>query len=217
MRGANFAVPAGPYCLETGWGANLGTRGGAGDNCPIGSDGCVVGKACTQLLRCDIGDTVGLYACPHGYECSFEQCVSSANAVSSACPPGSSFLPTSSYCGALVYHEDGGPNGTCILYAPPCDEDGGGRNCPIVLPPANQPIGDGYVSGPVEQVCLPDVLTGNGDVCTPLRTCTTSSDCTDGLFSTCYDIDPQTGVPAGKCVDTNGFNPGLDATLADGG
>jgi hypothetical protein len=89
-EGANFTVPAGPYCLETGWGSNLGTGGEAGDDCPIGDVGCVVGPACTLLLRCDIGDCTGLYECPPGYECSFEQCIPSANAATLPCPPGSS-------------------------------------------------------------------------------------------------------------------------------
>lgn len=215
VRGANFAVSVGRYCLETGWGTNLGTGGRVGDNCPIGSDGCVVGKACTQLLRCDIGDSVGLYACPPGYQCSFEQCVPLASFGSLACPPGSSYLPTTSACGALVYLEDQSQNGTCVLYAPPCDEDAGAQSCPIVLAPMNQSIGDGYVSGPIQQVCLPDVLTGNGNVCTPLRTCSSSSDCTDGLFSTCYYVDPQSGAPAGACA--TGFDSGLDVAFGEGG
>ncbi len=214
--GANFAVTAGPYCLETGWGTNLGTGGQAGDSCPIGSTGCVVGNACTQLLRCDVGDSYGLYECPPGYDCSFEQCAPSANPGGLPCPPGSSYLPTKSSCGGLVYLQNPGQEGTCILYAVPCDGDAGAQPCPTVLE-QDQPLGDGYVSGPVQQVCLRDVLSGNGDVCTPLRTCTMSSDCTDGLFSTCYSVDPRTGVPAGTCVDAPGSDSGLDATLAEGG
>ncbi|MGD0676087.1 MAG: hypothetical protein ABSC94_11745 [Polyangiaceae bacterium] len=216
VQGTNFAVAAGPYCLETGWGTNLGTGGHEGDNCPIGNEGCVVAGACTQLLRCDIGDSVGLYACPPNYQCSFEQCVSSANAGGLPCPPGSSYLPTSSSCGSLVYLEDRvGEAGTCVLYAPPCDRDAGPQSCPVILE-EDQPVTDGYVSGPVEQVCLHDALNDNGDVCTPLRTCTGAADCTDGLFATCYDVDPQTGVPSGTCVDTTGSDSGLDATMDEG-
>ena len=214
VQGANFAVHAGPYCLETGWGSNLGDAGRqAGDDCPIGSVGCVVANACTQLLRCDVGDSYGLYACPPGYTCNFEQCVSSN--VGPPCPPGSSYLPTSSTCGALIYLQDGGPAGTCILYAPPCDDDAGDQSCPTVLE-QDQPIADGYVTGPVEQVCLSDVLTGNGHVCTPLRTCTASSDCTDGLFSTCHYVNPETGGATGTCVNATDSDSGADATGAGG-
>ncbi len=215
MPGANFAVTVGPYCLETGWGTNVG-MGGQGDDCPMGDKGCVVGSACTQLLRCDIGDMSGLYECPPGYLCSFEQCVSSANPASLPCLPGSSYLPASSSCGGLVYFQDRAQQGTCVLYAPPCDEDAGSAICPGVLSD-DQPATDGYVSGPVQQVCLPDVLNGNGHVCTPLRTCTNSVDCTDGFFSICHHVDPSTGVAAGTCVDASGADSGSDATLTEGG
>jgi hypothetical protein len=209
-HGANLAVAAGPYCLETGWGTNLGT-GGQGDSCPTGDVGCVVGSACTQLLRCDIGDVTGLYECPPAYDCNFEQCVPSAN-PGLPCPPGSGYLPSSSACGALVYLASRTQEGTCILYAPPCDEDAGAPSCPSVLS-QDQPVNGGYVSGPIEQVCLPDILFGNGHVCTPLRTCAGSADCTDAPFSTCYDVDPRTGAPAGTCVAPSLSDAGLDATL----
>lgn len=214
VQGANFAVRVGHYCLETGWGSDLGDGGLQGDNCPIGSAGCVVGEACTQLLRCDVGDTAGLYECPPDYVCNFEQCVPSSNADSLPCPPGSSYFPTSSTCGALLYLEKG-QVGTCVLYAPPCGEDAGDQSCPAVLG-VSQPA-DGYVSGPVQQMCLPDVLNGNGNVCTPLRTCNNSSNCTDGLFSTCYYVNPQTAAPTGTCVDATGPAAGSDATPTEGG
>jgi hypothetical protein len=217
VQGANFAVTVGPYCLETGWGTDVGTGGGhEGDDCPMGDKGCVVGHACTELLRCDIGDTSGLYECPPGYLCSFEQCVSSANPGSLPCLPGSSYLPSDSSCGSLVYLQDQAQQGTCVLYAPPCDPDAGAPSCPVVLS-QDHPATDGYVSGPVQQVCLPDVLNGNGHVCIPLRTCTSSLDCADGLFSTCYDVDPGAGVAAGVCVEATGSDSGSDATLAEGG